>query len=138
MQSAGALGLATWEVISIMGLHQQKGLLLSVFLSTATAIVGFGNVVVESFLSDANMTALTYLSVVFAASESPSGACLLPPAVPVSSCMSRPLASPWAMSGAASEKSCKVNPTWGCSCVYVYAAWAALHVCWAALCTLCR
>eukprot|EP00891_Asterochloris_glomerata_P003447 jgi/Astpho2/3447/Aster-x0164 len=68
----GALGLATWEVISIVGLHQQKGLLLSVFLSTATAIVGFGNVVVESFLSDANMTALTYLSVVFAASESPS------------------------------------------------------------------
>ena len=64
------------------------------FLSTATAIVGFGNVVVESFLSDANMTALTYLSVVFAASESPSGVGLLPPAVPVSSCMSTPPAFP--------------------------------------------
>ncbi len=68
--------------------------MLSVFLSTATAIVGFGNVVVESFLSDANMTALTYLSVVFAASESPSGVRLLPHAVPVSSCMSRPLPFP--------------------------------------------
>ena len=64
------------------------------FLSTATAIVGFGNVVVESFLSDANMTALTYLSVVFAASESPSGVRLLPPVSPVSSGLSRPLAFP--------------------------------------------
>ena len=103
------------------------------FLSTATAIVGFGNVVVESFLSDANMTALTYLSVVFAASESPSGMRPLPPTVPISSCMSRPLALPQAMSGAAGEERYKGKPHSGLQPCLCARCWA-LHDHWAALC----
>ncbi len=35
--------------------------------------MGFFNVVVEESLSDANMTALTFLSVVFGTTESPTG-----------------------------------------------------------------
>ena len=38
--------------------------------------MGFFNVVVEEALSDANMTALTFLSVVFGTTESPTGTML--------------------------------------------------------------
>ncbi len=38
--------------------------------------MGFFNVVVEESLSDANMTALTFLSVVFGTTESPTGTVL--------------------------------------------------------------
>lgn len=38
--------------------------------------MGFFNVVVEESLSDANMTALTFLSVVFGTTESPTGTML--------------------------------------------------------------
>jgi len=38
--------------------------------------MGFFNVVVEESLSDANMTALTFLSVVFGTTDSPTGVIL--------------------------------------------------------------
>lgn len=51
----------------------KDGFLLSLCLSGCSAAMGFFNVVVEESLSDANMTALTFLSVVFGTTESPTG-----------------------------------------------------------------
>ncbi|KAL0033900.1 hypothetical protein WJX77_010072 [Trebouxia sp. C0004] len=74
----GVLGYLTWLVIDAYKINKD-GFLLSLCLSACSAAMGFFNVVVEESLSDANMTALTFLSVVFGTTESPTE--LLLPAI---------------------------------------------------------
>ena len=68
----GVLGYATWLVIDAFALNKDA-FILSTCLSLCSAAMGFFNVVVEESLSDANMTAVTYLSVVFGTAESSTG-----------------------------------------------------------------
>lgn len=68
----GVLGYLTWLIIDAYQINKD-GFLLSLCLSGCSAAMGFFNVVVEESLSDANMTALTFLSVVFGTTESPTG-----------------------------------------------------------------
>ena len=68
----GISGYLTWIIIDAYHINKD-GFLLSLCLSFCSAAVGFFNVVVEESLSDANMTALTFLSVVFGTTESPTG-----------------------------------------------------------------
>ena len=70
----GVLGYLTWLIIDASQINKD-GFLLSFCLSACSAVVGFFNVVIEESLSDANMTALTFLSVVFGTTESPTGTC---------------------------------------------------------------
>ncbi|KAL3150857.1 hypothetical protein ABBQ32_000610 [Trebouxia sp. C0010 RCD-2024] len=74
----GVSGYLTWMVIDAYHINRD-GFLLSLCLSVCSAAVGFFNVVVEESLSDANMTALTFLSVVFGTTDSPTE--LLLPAI---------------------------------------------------------
>lgn len=69
----GIFGYLTWLVIDAYHINKD-GFMLSLCLSLCSAAMGFFNVVVEESLSDANMTALTFLSVVFGTTESPTGA----------------------------------------------------------------
>ena len=68
----GVLGYMTWLILDACEINKD-GFLLSLCLSGCSAAMGFFNVVVEESLSDANMTALTFLSVVFGTTESPAG-----------------------------------------------------------------
>ena len=68
----GVLGYLTWLIIDAYHINKD-GFLLSFCLSACSAVIGFCNVVIEESLSDANMTALTFLSVVFGTTESPEG-----------------------------------------------------------------
>ena len=70
----GVLGYATWLLIDAFSLNKDA-FVLSACLSLSSAVMGFFNVVVEESLSDANMTAVTYLSVVFGTAESSTGMC---------------------------------------------------------------
>lgn len=70
----GISGYLTWMVIDAYQINKD-GFLLSLCLSFSSAAVGFFNVVVEESLSDANMTALTFLSVVFGTTDSSTGNC---------------------------------------------------------------
>lgn len=70
----GVSGYLTWMVIDAYQINKD-GFLLSLCLSFSSAAVGFFNVVVEESLSDANMTALTFLSVVFGTTDSSTGDC---------------------------------------------------------------
>ena len=70
----GVSGYLTWMIIDAYHINRD-GFLLSLCLSSCSAAVGFFTVVVEESLSDANMTALTFLSVVFGTTESPTGDC---------------------------------------------------------------
>ena len=70
----GIFGYLTWLVIDAYHINKD-GFMLSLCLSLCSAAMGFFNVVVEESLSDANMTALTFLSVVFGTTESPTGVC---------------------------------------------------------------
>lgn len=72
----GISGYLTWMVIDAYHINKD-GILLSLCLSFCSAAMGFFNVVVEESLSDANMTALTFLSVVFGTTDSPTGDCKL-------------------------------------------------------------
>ena len=68
----GILGYTTWLVIDAFALNKDA-FILSTCLSLCSAAMGFFNVVIEESLSDANMTAVTYLSVVFGTAESSTG-----------------------------------------------------------------
>ena len=68
----GILGYLTWLIIDAYHISKD-GFLLSLCLSLCSAAMGFFNVVIEESLADANMTALTFLSVVFGTTESPTG-----------------------------------------------------------------
>lgn len=68
----GVLGYATWLAIDACGINRDA-FVLSACLSICSAAMGFFNVVIEESLSDANMTAVTYLSVVFGTAESSTG-----------------------------------------------------------------